>query len=324
VLVVGWFSPLHGEATAGDLLAARTVTASLEGYGVAFDLAWSPTLRPDGPALADCPPERYSHLVFVCGPVHGSVIVDLHRRYASLYRIAVGVSVPDPDDRAVRGFDVVIARDAPHVPGRRDLAAAAVTVPTRVRAPGSIPSAPPVVGVVLSRRQDEYADRSLHTAVTRSLAGWLAHRPLAPVVLDTRIDTRDGLLCADVEQFLAVLGRVDLVVTTRLHGLVLGLASRLPVLVVDPVARGAKVSAQAAAWDWPVLAGERVAGRPVPERDAVLDAALRWCLSPLGGAGVERCAARAREAGADQLADLADALGLPRSGPPSDAASEPA
>jgi polysaccharide pyruvyl transferase WcaK-like protein len=45
----------------------------------------------------------------------------------------------------------------------------------------------------------------------------------------------------------------DVVVTTRLHGLVLALKQGVPVLAVDPVAGGARVATQAAAWGWPVL-----------------------------------------------------------------------
>jgi Polysaccharide pyruvyl transferase len=50
-----------------------------------------------------------------------------------------------------------------------------------------------------------------------------------------------------------VIARADVVVTTRLHGLVLALTQGMPVLAVDPVAGGAKVATQAAAWGWPVL-----------------------------------------------------------------------
>ena len=66
MLVTGWPSFLHGEATAGDVLAMEAVRRALTARGIACDLAWSPVLRPGGPALDDCPPERYTHLVFAC------------------------------------------------------------------------------------------------------------------------------------------------------------------------------------------------------------------------------------------------------------------
>jgi len=71
------------------------------------------------------------------------------------------------------------------------------------------------------------------------------------------------------------------VVTTRLHGLVLGLKQGVPVLAVDPVAGGAKVAAQAAAWGWPVLLPR--SGHPVLDRGE-LDWLWSWCRSAEGRA----------------------------------------
>src|SRR5699024_616497 len=51
----------------------------------------------------------------------------------------------------------------------------------------------------------------------------------------------------------SLLGRLDAVVSTRLHGLVLSLRARIPVVAVDPVLGGGKVTAQARAAHWPAL-----------------------------------------------------------------------
>lgn len=83
VLLTGWFSFLHGEATAGDLLGAQAVAAVLDAAGVAYDVAWSPVFRPGGLGLTQAAPERYTHLVFACGPVHGDQVAGLHVRYRS-------------------------------------------------------------------------------------------------------------------------------------------------------------------------------------------------------------------------------------------------
>lgn len=50
-------------------------------------------------------PAAYSRLLFVCGPVHGPQVEELHRRFAHCVRIAVGVSVVDPASPAATGFD---------------------------------------------------------------------------------------------------------------------------------------------------------------------------------------------------------------------------
>ena len=52
---------------------------------------------------------------------------------------------------------------------------------------------------------------------------------------------------AEVESLIA---RMDVVVTTRLHGLVLALKNGVPAIAVDTVAGGAKVTRQAEALGW--------------------------------------------------------------------------
>ncbi|WP_199812503.1 polysaccharide pyruvyl transferase family protein [Streptomyces sp. NRRL S-337] len=297
-LVTGWFSFLHGEATAGDALAAEAVQRTLDGAGVPYDTAWSPVFRPDALHLADADPARYTHLLFVCGPVHSrrppdgaeSPLAALHERFARCRRIAVGVSVVDPADPAVRRFDEVLPRDAPGRP------AAAVDLSLSVAAPGTLP----LVGVVLTGGQHEYGDRRRHHEVSDALTGWLGTARVARLPMDTRLDTRDWRLPATPQEVHAVLARLDAVVTTRLHGLALALRAGTPVLAVDPVEGGAKVSAQAAALGWPAVL------RPEEVRPAELDRLLAWCLSPAGRA---RAAAYPdRRPDGELLGTLADRL----------------
>jgi len=272
VLVTGWPSFLHGEATAGDVLAMEAVRRALAGARVDCDLAWSPVFRPGGLDLDRADPASYTHVVFACGPLHGPQIEELHRRYARCTRVAVGVSVIDPDDPAVTGFDAVLARDAPVEAPRHDLAALPAT-----------PSVP-VVGVVLAPGQREYGERRLHDRVERELTDWLAARECARLPLDTRLDPRDWRMFGTAAELESVLRRLDLVVTTRLHGLVLALKNGVPALAVDPVGGGAKVTAQARAWSWPAVV---TVPEPRGEEAPVLDAAelgrwWDWTLSPEG------------------------------------------
>ncbi|RAY13215.1 polysaccharide pyruvyl transferase family protein [Actinomadura craniellae] len=298
VLITGWPSFLDGEATAGDVLAMEAVHRAIATTGVPCDAAWSPVFRPAGPSLADASPDRYTHLVFACGPVQGEQIRRLHERYRHCRRIAVGVSVIDPSDSAVQGFHTVLARDGDGTEPRRDLAAE--------------PSVPdvPVVGVLFAPRQPEYGPRRRHERVESEIISWLAERDCAPVPLDTRLDGRPGLNAATPAQFEAIVRRMDLVVTTRLHGLVLALKNGVPALAIDPVEGGAKVGAQARAWDWPAVV---VAGPGTPALD--VDALGRywdWCLSGGAAARAWECAGPS-ESAADPVslsADLLDALGL--------------
>ncbi|MFE0182672.1 polysaccharide pyruvyl transferase family protein [Streptomyces olivaceus] len=311
ILVTGWFSLLHGEATAGDVLALARVEEVLRGAGLAYDVVWSPGFRADGTHFADVDPAAYSRLLFVCGPVHGPQVEELHRRFAHCVRIAVGVSVVDPASPAVTGFDRVLARDGAGAGPGLDLDLAA-------RAP-RLPGVP-VVGVVLTHGQHEYGGRRRHAEVAAVLTRWLAGKDCARLELETRLDARDWRLCGTPAQLESVLARLDLVVTDRLHGLVLALRAGTPALVVDPVTGGAKVTAQARACGWPALvAAEAVArdpgragGKPGGRESGggeseggELERWWRWCLGE-GRDAAARIGAGFRAA--DAVADAADGL----------------
>ncbi|RBM16136.1 polysaccharide pyruvyl transferase family protein [Streptomyces sp. PT12] len=260
-LLTGWFSLVEGEVTAGDVLALDRVRQVLDAAGTSYDVAWSPRFEPRGRALDGIRPEDYALLVFVCGPVHGPRIAELHERFAHCRRVAVGVSAINRGDPALTGFHDVLARDGTGGQPTADLS---------LRAPRG--PATPVVGVLLTSGQREYGDARLHDVVADTVRDWLAGKDCAPVVLESRLDARDGLLCGTAEQFQSVVERLDAVVTDRLHGLALALRGGVPPIAIDPVRGGAKVSAQARACRWPALVpGERVDARR-------LDVWLTWCL----------------------------------------------
>lgn len=285
-LVTGWFGFLHGEATAGDTGAAAAVSSALEEAGIPHDIGRSPNTRINGPILEEVAPGEYDMLVFVCGPAHGAQVRALHTRFAHCHRLAVGVSVVDPADEAVRGFHTVLPRDGCTPVPLPDLAAAAPCSP-----------AVPVVGVVQAPGQPEYGDRGDHTGVHRELAHWLTTKDCARVPLDTRLDAAEWDHCATYPQFDALVRRVDLVITTRLHGLVLALRNGVPAIAVDPVVGGAKVSAQARALGWPAVVVRDSRGGPdgaSPWFRERLDALWGWCRSPAARSRTGWAAATAR------------------------------
>jgi hypothetical protein len=109
---------------------------------------------------------------------------------------------------------------------------------------------------------------------------------MAAVPIDTRLDdNRTGLRTpAEVESLVA---KMDVVLTTRLHGTVLAIKNGVPPLVIDPIAGGRKVIAQARAIGWTAAF---TADRLDP---AQLQCALDYCLSPEGRAEVVRIRDRA-------------------------------
>ncbi len=291
VLITGWPSFLHGEATAGDVLAMQAVAAQLDTAGVPHETAWSPVFRPGQLTLEDADPARYSHLVFACGPLSGLPIQALHERFADCRRVAIGVSVIDPADPAAAGFHAILARDSPGKPPTGDLAA--------------IPRPPlkPVAGVIQVGEQREYPGRGRHQTVSQSLADWLPDCGCALLPLETRLDSRDWRLCGTPAELESIISRLDLVITMRMHGLVLALKHGVPALAVDPVAGGAKVTAQSRALRWPAVLTPGPAGM----LDAgSLDRWHRWCLSQEGRRAAKRAA---QSPPGSVLDDLIPALG---------------
>ncbi|OXM57233.1 polysaccharide pyruvyl transferase [Amycolatopsis thailandensis] len=290
-LVISWASFRHGEATAGDVLAMREVGEVLSTIGLPHDLAWSPVYRPDELSYEEVDPARYSHVVFVCGPAHGRQVREVHRRFAHCCRIAVGVSVIDPADDAVTGFDRVFARDHDGI-GTPDLSLGARTDEVLV------------TGVILAPGQGEYGSAGRHAEVHTSVTEWIAGVDCARIPLDTRLAHSDWERCETPDQFTSILSHLDVVVTTRLHGLVLGLRAGIPVLAVDPVDGGGKVSAQADALGWPALVSAAESGDT-----NLLDSWWRWCSSVQGRSVA---ALRALPTGDGLVRDLVETL---KSGP---------
>jgi polysaccharide pyruvyl transferase len=147
----------------------------------------------------------------------------------------------------------------------------------------------PVVGVVLIDNQQEYGDRDRHRAANAAIHRLVASRSMAAVPIDTRLDeNKTGL--RSPEEVESLIARMDVVLTTRLHGTVLALKNGVPAVVIDPVAGGAKIRRQVEHLGWPVaLASENLT-------DAALSAAFEYCLKPAARAKAQDCAERAATA----------------------------
>ncbi|MCA1224831.1 polysaccharide pyruvyl transferase family protein [Saccharopolyspora sp. 6M] len=297
VLITGWPSFLHSEFSAGDVAAMRRVADALGTSGIPHELAWSPVLVPGSLTLDDADPGEFTDLVFVSGPAHGRQVEELHQRYARCRRTAIGVTVIDEQAPAVRGFHHVLARDRPRVPATRDLAAGGSISPT------------PVAAIVVSHGRREYGPLRRHDGVHRYLLNWIGRTDCAPMVVDLRLDRVNARLCSTADQFATLLGRADVVVTSRLHGLVFALAQGIPAIAVDPVGGGGKVSAQGAAWQWPaVLSSEELYDGGDGQAGALLDRWWQWCLGPEGREMAADRADQAADAGSSQLLDLVERL----------------
>lgn len=258
-LVTGWFSYEGMGATAGDVLAAGVARRWLEAAGRTVRVAAVPPL-PGDVTLDDAEPAEYDELVFVCGPFgNGWPIPDLLARFAHARLIGLDLSMLQPLGEW-NPFDVLVERESDRR-AHPDLALA------------SAEPLVPVIGLVEVHPQQEYGDRGRHAEVGAAIRAALAAVPGAVVVIDTRLDVNAGGLrtAAEVESLIA---RCDVVVTTRLHGMVLALKNGVPAVVVDPIAGGAKVRRQAERLGWPVLF------TPEDASAEAIAAALVRCLDP--------------------------------------------
>jgi hypothetical protein len=290
-LVAGWFSFEDMGATAGDLMVRDLAARWLADGDVPFDVALAAPFE-GGVDWRAANPADYTHVVFVCGPFgNGWPVTGLLARFAGCKLLGLNLSMLESLE-AWNPFELLIERDSSRT-SRPDMAF--LSNPRRV----------PIAGVVLIHPQPEYGQRDLHQPANDAIRRLIASRELAAVEIDTRLDVNaTGLRTpAEIESLVA---RMDVVLTTRLHGVVLSLKNGVPVVAIDPVAGGAKISRQTQAVGWPmILAADRL-------HDGELAAALDYCLTPEARAEARQCCIRASR----QLSDVRDTflggLGLPR------------
>jgi hypothetical protein len=283
VLTAGWFSFEEMGATAGDLLVRDVVCRWLDEAGLLYDLALAPPFA-GGVDWRTVDPSEYSHVLFVCGPFgNGWPIPDFLSRFSSCRLVGVDLSMLQSLDEW-NPFHLLLERDSSRA-ARPDVA--------------FLSEAPlvPVVGRVRVHPQTEYGERSDHDESHRLVDELLRDRELTIVDIDTRLD-RNATGMRSATEVESAIARMDVVVTTRLHGLVLALKNEVPAVAVDPIRGGAKICRQARAigWPWAVSVDEAT-----PQS---LAEALDRCLRPEARRLAASVARRARES----LSTVRDAL----------------
>jgi hypothetical protein len=272
-LVAGWFSFEQMGASAGDLMARDVTCDWLRAAGLPFDLALAPPFE-GGVDWTQVDPMDYSPVIFVCGPFgNGWPVTEFLKHFSGCRLIGLNLSMLDPLDQW-NPFDQLWERDS-SITTRPDMA----FFSTQPRVP--------TVGLVLIGNQPEYGNRDAHVTANEGLRRVAIKHNAAVVDIDTRLDKNvSGLDSA--AQIESVIARMDVVLTTRLHGTVLAIKNGVPALVVDAVIGGGKVRRQADAIGWPcVLAVESTT-------DEALQHAFRFCLSEEARKLAKACAARAR------------------------------
>jgi hypothetical protein len=276
-LVTGWFS--FCGATAGDLMACDLVYEWLREAGHTVDVALAPPFE-GGVDWRTVDPQDYTHLVFVCGPFKEYRIArQLLARFSHCHKTGLNVSMLEPLEQW-NPFDFLIERDSNQA------------VNPDVTMLSSAPKVP-VVGLILVHPQPEYKGRGRHKMANQALRRLVASREMAVVTIDTGLDKNStGLRAApEVESLIA---KMDVVLTTRLHGTVLSLKNGVPVVAVDAIAGGAKVTSQSQEIGWPMCFGVETV------TDEQLQNAFDFCMTPEAKKLARECTVRSQ----DRLAAL--------------------
>jgi hypothetical protein len=267
-LVAGWFSFERGHTTAGDLLAGDLACEWLEGAGCYYDVALAPPFH-GGVDWRSVDPQSYSNVVFVCGPFEkGWMESKFLDRFAGCNVIGLNLSMLVPLDKW-NPFDTLLERDS-SAGVHPDIVF--LSHQTRV----------PVVGVVLVEPYSKGATQVANAAIRQLVDS----RQMSMVAIDTRLDANSTGLrsSAEIESLIA---RMDAVVTTRLHGMVLALKNGVPAIAIDPEVGGAKIRRQAEMLGWPVVFN-------VDDlTEEALQEAFDYCLSEDARAKAKECYQRA-------------------------------
>ncbi|MFA5950050.1 MAG: polysaccharide pyruvyl transferase family protein [Hyphomicrobium sp.] len=234
-LVAGWFSFANNKATYGDVACKDVVCSWLADLNIPTDVGGNPENGVDGIDVCTADPHKYDIFIFVCGPWFPHWVLD---RFSSCLKIGVNLSVPVSGNN---GFDVLFYRDSP-AGANPDLALVSKSTCTKK----------PFIGVALVHQQPMFGERQRHERVRSVVHEYLREYKLPWVQVDTLL-TNNETSTNTVEQFEAVLKRVDVLVSSRLHGLVFAIKNNVPVVAIDAIAGGAKVTAQTQALNWPHL-----------------------------------------------------------------------
>lgn len=274
-LVAGWFSFENMGTTAGDLIARDLICSWLDEANITYDIATAaPFLCEGGINWQEANPHCYTDVVFVCGPFgNGWPLTDFLHRFSSARLIGVNLSLLQSLD-AWNPFDLLFERDS-SVTSNPDLTFNAPLTPI------------PVVGVIRAHKQKEYGMRALHDIANAAIDRLLKNHEAAVVDIDTALHANKGGLKtpAAIE---TLISRMDLVITTRLHGTVLALKNGVPAIPIDPIAGGAKISSQVKTIEWPILFHAATLD------DKALSMAFTYCLTQAAKNQAVACAQKAK------------------------------
>jgi hypothetical protein len=182
--------------------------------------------------------KRYTHVIFLCGPFgNGWPVNEFLEHFTDVKLIGINLSMLQSLEEW-NPFDLLLERDS-----------------SRKKNPDLVflsknPHVP-VIGLILVEPQKEYGDKARHQEANKVISDFFSKRNYAVVPIDTRLDVPNKGGLKSPEEIESMIARMDMVITTRLHGMVLALKNSVPALAIDAIKGGAKITKQAKIIQWP-------------------------------------------------------------------------
>lgn len=240
ILITNYFSTFG--STYGDANATDVVTHWLTKNNFEYDILVSDITKVKGKTLNQLNLSEYNIIMFICGPCPGKNWFDdvlgqeYTKRKKHILKIGIDISIWKDD----HPFDYIIPRDFFEIKNP-DLAFGAKNKKV------------PVVGVFKVHPQQEYGELQRHHHVNACIDDYLKKIDHVCLKLDTYNHKHSKHSTSNVSQLEALVSKCDYIISTRMHGLVYSLKCNTPVLAIDCIVGGAKVTAQAKAIGWPVI-----------------------------------------------------------------------
>lgn len=288
ILLTGHFT------TVGDLEVLDVARSWLDEAGLPNDVApYGEAYRAILPGSVDwrsVPSEPYFAVMFICGPmVTPECIPSFFDRFSHCAMYGLNLSL-GPWLGDFSPFTKVWPRDdGETVNPDLSLAYQETNVP--------------VVGVCVVQSQDEYGGKQRHAVVDAMIEEFLSANDYAIIRSDTEaLKSRNVYGPSSIGAVTSLLAACDVVISTRLHGMVLSLKRGVPVVAIDGISGGAKVLAQARVLGWPhVVTADELTRQWLEDH-------FQQCLSPQARRLARQCAAQGRLASAGLRAELLQTL----------------
>lgn len=236
IALCGWFSLEKGQATSGDIFCLNRVIAWLKEWGIQFEVIYSK--KSGGPGYASYNSKNFSSQIFVCGPIDGkyNIQTELFEWFEGKWYFWSNSVV-----------DVYNRMDATNTLCRDGL----VTTYPDFSFLFSVPDRPFILTIFRGAQKEYGLSNCFHDTVSNIVNEFLQSHEYFYENLSTELDCswHDMLRKSiAIEKFISC---ADIVITTRLHGLVHTLRSGRMAIAIDQIKGGAKVASLCRQIDYP-------------------------------------------------------------------------